>query len=68
MHDAQNDIDKNRAAKGNDVDGLFGDREALKNDYLSRSTGAQMGMFAFGGMSAPKASPKQPPTQPPKQR
>ena len=68
MHDAQNDIDKNRAAKGNDAGALFGDREALKNDYLSRATGAQMGLFAFGGMSAPKASPKQPPTQPPKQR
>jgi len=55
MHDAQNDIDKNRAAKGTDTDGLFGNRDALKNDYLSRATGAQMGLFAFGGGSAPPA-------------
>ncbi|MEN5158895.1 DUF1254 domain-containing protein [Achromobacter spanius] len=61
MHDAQNEIDKNRAAKGNDADALFGDRQVLKDDYLSRATGAQMGLFAFGGMSAPKTSPKQPP-------
>ncbi|MGE8702579.1 MAG: hypothetical protein ACN6O5_07840, partial [Achromobacter sp.] len=54
MHDAQNDIDKNRAAKGANADALFGDRESLKNDYLARATGAQMGLFAFGGMSAPK--------------
>lgn len=58
MHDAQNDIDKNRAAKGADTGALFGDRAALKNNYLSRATGAQMGLFAFGGMSAPKAQSK----------
>jgi hypothetical protein len=58
MHDAQNDIDKNRAAKGADTAALFGDRESLKNNYLSRATGAQMGLFAFGGLSAPKTPPK----------
>ncbi len=34
---------------------LFGDRDKLKNDYLSRATGAQIGLFAFGGMNAPKS-------------
>ena len=58
MHDAQNDIDKNKAAKGADAGALFGDRDTLKNNYLSRATGAQTGLFAFGGMSAPKLAPK----------
>lgn len=46
MHDGQNDIDKNRAALGGKTDSLFGDRSTLKNDYLSRATGAQMGIAA----------------------
>jgi len=66
MHDGQNDIDKNRAAQGANTDALFGGREALKNNYLTRATGAQMGLFAFGGMSAAKAPSKAPPkAQPP---
>ncbi|MDH1521086.1 DUF1254 domain-containing protein [Achromobacter mucicolens] len=64
MHDGQNDIDKNRAAQGADAGALFGDRDKLKNDYLARATGAQMGLFAFGGMGAPKAAPKVPPKPP----
>ncbi len=58
MHDGQNDIDKNRAALGGKTDGLFGNRDTLGNDYLSRATGAQMGLFAFGGNGAPKAPPR----------
>lgn len=53
MHDGQNDIDKKHAAQAANTDALFGDRGSLKNDYLSRATGAQMGLFAFGGQSAP---------------
>ena len=48
------------AAQGADAGALFGDRDKLKNDYLARATGAQMGLFAFGGMNAPKAAPKVP--------
>lgn len=66
MHDAQNDIDKNRAAQGANTDALFGDRDRLKNNYLTRATGAQMGVFAFGGMSVPKAPAKASPKLPPK--
>ncbi|MFD4840902.1 DUF1254 domain-containing protein [Achromobacter sp. NPDC058515] len=46
MHDGQNDIDKNRAALGGKTDTLFGDRGTLKNDYLSRATGTQVGIGA----------------------
>jgi hypothetical protein len=66
MHDGQNDIDKKRAAQGAVAGALFGERDKLKNDYLARATGAQMGLFAFGGMNAPKAAPKLPPKVPPK--
>ncbi|WP_313624799.1 DUF1254 domain-containing protein [Achromobacter sp.] len=54
MHDGQNDIDKNRAAQAANTDALFGGRGTLQNDYLSRATGAQMGLFAFGGKAAPR--------------
>ncbi|CAB3646345.1 DUF1254 domain-containing protein [Achromobacter pestifer] len=46
MHTAQNDIDKNRTTLGGKTDTLFGDRNTLKNDYLSRATGAQIGIGA----------------------
>lgn len=46
MHTAQNDIDKNRAALAGKTDTLFGDRAKLKNDYLSRATGTQIGIGA----------------------
>ena len=68
MHDGQNDIDKNRATQGANTDALFGSRETLKNNYLTRATGAQMGLFAFGGMSAAKAPPKPPPKAQPSTR
>ena len=58
MHDGKNDIDKNRAALGGKTDTLFGDRGTLKNDYVSRATGAQMGIFVIGGNEAPPAAPK----------
>ncbi|QVQ25961.1 DUF1254 domain-containing protein [Achromobacter deleyi] len=58
MHDGKNDIDKNRAARGGKTDTLFGDRGTLKNDYLSRATGAQMGIFVIGGKEAPPAAPE----------
>lgn len=46
MHTAQNDIDKNRTALGGKTDTLFGDRSTLKNDYLARATGTQVGIGA----------------------
>ncbi|MNL37651.1 hypothetical protein D3C87_1598090 [compost metagenome] len=46
MHTAQNDIDKNRAALAGKTDGLFGSRAKLKNDYLARATGTQIGIGA----------------------
>lgn len=46
MHTAQNNIDKNREALGGKTEGLFGDRSKLKNDYLSRATGTQVGIGA----------------------
>ncbi|KRC73128.1 hypothetical protein D3C87_512280 [compost metagenome] len=57
MHDGQNDIDKNRAALGGKTGSLFGDRATLKNDYLSRATGAQMGLGASGTKEALPAAP-----------
>ncbi|MEN4922198.1 DUF1254 domain-containing protein [Achromobacter spanius] len=60
MHDAQNDIDKNRAALGGKTDTLYGDRSTLKNDYLSRATGVQAGVVVIGGRQAPPAAPKTP--------
>lgn len=52
MHDGQNDIDKNREALNGKTDGLFGDRNTLKNDYLARATGSQVGI---GGNSREEA-------------
>jgi len=52
MHDGQNDIDKNREALNGKTDGLFGDRNTLKNDYLARATGTQVGI---GGNSREEA-------------
>ncbi|MGX9689466.1 DUF1254 domain-containing protein [Achromobacter anxifer] len=52
MHDGQNDIDKNREALHGKTDGLFGDRNTLKNDYLARATGTQVGI---GGNSREEA-------------
>ncbi len=46
MHDGQNDIDKNREALDGKTDTLYGDRKALKNDYLARATGTQVGIGA----------------------
>jgi hypothetical protein len=46
MHTAQNDIDKNRTALAGKTDGLFGSRAKLKNDYLARATGTQIGIGA----------------------
>lgn len=46
MHTAQNDIDKNRTALGGKTDTLFGDRSTLKNNYLARATGTQVGIGA----------------------
>ncbi|MCV6905391.1 MAG: DUF1254 domain-containing protein [Achromobacter xylosoxidans] len=44
MHDGQNDIDKHRVALAGRTDTLFGDRRTLRNDYLARATGAQVGL------------------------
>ena len=52
MHDGQNDIDKNREALNGKTDRLFGDRNTLKNDYLARATGTQVGI---GGNSREEA-------------
>lgn len=52
MHDGQNDIDKNRAALDGKTDTLFGDRATLKNDYLSRATGTQVGIGANSRVEA----------------
>ena len=55
MHDAQNDIDKTLGTVGGKTDTVFGDRATLKNDYLSRAAGAQMGITVIGGKYAPPA-------------
>jgi hypothetical protein len=52
MHDGQNDIDKNREALEGRTDALYGDRNTLKNDYLARATGTQVGL---GGSSRQEA-------------
>lgn len=44
--DGQEAIDASRAATGGKTDTLFGTREYLKNNYLARATGTQMGIGA----------------------
>ncbi|WP_052200146.1 DUF1254 domain-containing protein [Terriglobus sp. TAA 43] len=44
--DGQKAIDTNRAATGGKTDTLFGSREYLKNNFLARATGTQMGIGA----------------------
>jgi hypothetical protein len=46
MADGQQEIDKRRAASGGDVSNFFGTRAFLRNDYVARATGAQMGIGA----------------------
>ena len=44
--DGQKAIDASRLATGGKTDTLFGTREYLKNNYLARATGTQMGIGA----------------------
>ncbi|MGC2281442.1 MAG: DUF1254 domain-containing protein [Candidatus Acidiferrales bacterium] len=46
MADGQKEIGARRAAVGGKVDDLFGTRAFLKNDYVARATGAQIGIGA----------------------
>ena len=46
MEDGQKDIDARRASLGGRTDRLFGTREFLKNDYVARATGTQVGIGA----------------------
>ena len=46
MADGQKEIDARRAATNGRMDDLFGTRAFLKNDYVARATGAQMGIGA----------------------
>jgi hypothetical protein len=46
MADGQKEIDARRAATNRKMDDLFGTRAFLKNDYVARATGAQMGIGA----------------------
>jgi len=46
MADGQHAIDARRSALGGKMDTLFGTREFLKNDYVARATGTQMGIGA----------------------
>ena len=46
LADGQKAIDASRAATGGKTDTLFGTREYLKNNYLARATGSQMGIGA----------------------
>jgi hypothetical protein len=46
IDDGQKAIDAKRAMTGGKTDTLFGSREYLKNDYLARATGTQMGIGA----------------------
>lgn len=46
MADGQKEIDARRAATHGKMDDLFGTRGFLKNDYVARATGAQMGIGA----------------------
>ncbi|MFM0645163.1 DUF1254 domain-containing protein [Paraburkholderia bryophila] len=46
MQDGQKAIDDRRASLGGKTDTLFGTREYLKNDYVTRATGTQVGIGA----------------------
>jgi len=46
MADGQKEIDARRASLGGKSDTLFGTREYLKNDYVARATGTQVGIGA----------------------
>ena len=46
IDDGQKAIDAKRASMGGKTDTLFGSREYLKNDFLARATGTQMGIGA----------------------
>jgi hypothetical protein len=46
MAEGQKEIDTRRASLGGKTDLLFGSREFLKNDYLARATGTQVGIGA----------------------
>jgi hypothetical protein len=46
MADGQKQIDDKRASLGGKTDALFGDREFLKNDFVARATGTQVGIGA----------------------
>jgi len=46
MADGQKQIDVRRASLGGKTDQLFGTREFLKNDYVTRATGTQVGIGA----------------------
>jgi hypothetical protein len=46
IDDGQKAIDAKRASMGGKTDTLFGSREYLKNDFLARATGTEMGIGA----------------------
>lgn len=46
MEDGQKEIDARRATLAGKSDTLFGNREFLKNDYVARATGTQVGIGA----------------------
>ncbi|WP_250528561.1 DUF1254 domain-containing protein [Caballeronia sp. GAWG2-1] len=46
MEDGQKEIDLKRASLGGKTDTLFGTRAYLKNDYVARATGTQVGIGA----------------------
>ena len=46
MADGQKEIDAKRASLGGKSDTLFGSRQYLKNDYVARATGTQVGIGA----------------------
>jgi hypothetical protein len=46
MADGQKEIDARRAAVGGKIDDLFGTRAFLKEDFVARATGAQIGIGA----------------------
>ncbi|WP_448141630.1 DUF1254 domain-containing protein [Stenotrophomonas bentonitica] len=46
MAEGQKQIDAKRASLGGKTDSLFGNRDFLKNDYVARATGTQVGIGA----------------------
>lgn len=46
MNEGQKEIDARRAGLGGNIDQLFGTREFLKNDYVARAVGTQVGIGA----------------------